>query len=394
MTEAQRLQPLDAVRGFAAVTVVLGHAVLTGAPSDGSATRAVAERTEAAVSVFFVLSAYLLYRPFAGARLERRRVAAGTYGVRRCARVVPAYWFALVLVSVAQGTATFFDAPGIVTYFGFAQLYDADTIAGGLPQAWTLCVEVTFYAFLPLWAWVMARVAFERTHHWLRTELLGIAVLVAASVAYKAVAVTARADGPLPARPDPVLSALPAYLDQLALGMALAVLSVWVGAGGRLPGPVARAVRRPTLLWGAAAALFAAASFAPGLRGALDDGLEPAAYAARHALYAALAVGVVLPAVYGVQRAGGSVTRSLAFVGTVSYGAYVYHFGIVVLLDRAGLGDASPTAALLQRFPVVLALSVLAGAISWYALERPVLTRVRSRRRRGAYPAAAVGPRS
>ncbi len=39
--------------------------------------------------------------------------------------------------------------------FGFLQLYWGAGVNDVIPQAWTLCVEVVFYATLPLWAWLM-----------------------------------------------------------------------------------------------------------------------------------------------------------------------------------------------------------------------------------------------
>ena len=41
-------------------------------------------------------------------------------------------------------------------FYGFAQVYRDSTAGQGLGQAWTLCVEVLFYAFLPLWALLLA----------------------------------------------------------------------------------------------------------------------------------------------------------------------------------------------------------------------------------------------
>ena len=118
------------------------------------------------VAVFFLLSGFLLYRPFAQARFEgRRRPATLLYAQRRALRIVPAYWVALVCVVLLVGrsgesatASPVFTPEGIITYFGFLQIYDSNTLLGGISAAWTLCVEVTFYALLPLWALLIARI--------------------------------------------------------------------------------------------------------------------------------------------------------------------------------------------------------------------------------------------
>ena len=37
-------------------------------------------------------------------------------------------------------------------FYGYLQLYSAKTRTQGIAVAWTLCVEVTFYIVLPIWA--------------------------------------------------------------------------------------------------------------------------------------------------------------------------------------------------------------------------------------------------
>ena len=88
-------------------------------------------------------------------------------------------------------------------------------------QAWTLCVEVTFYAFLPLWAWAMRRLGPAS----LRREGCALLGLAAFSLAWKAAFVWS--GSPDQVVLSPWLHSLPAYLDHFALGMGLAVLVAW-----------------------------------------------------------------------------------------------------------------------------------------------------------------------
>src|SRR5581483_7105654 len=50
----------------------------------------------------------------------------------RVLRLVPAYWLALAVIAAWLGLSGVFTPRGIVTYFGFLQVYDPDTFKGGL----------------------------------------------------------------------------------------------------------------------------------------------------------------------------------------------------------------------------------------------------------------------
>jgi peptidoglycan/LPS O-acetylase OafA/YrhL len=146
--------------------------------------------------------------------------------------------------------------------------------------------------------------------------------------------------------------------------MALAVLSA------HRAGVLARVARRPGAAWLAAAAIYASATVA------LEHTPAVVAYAvwqnlAEHLLFAAFAVAVVLPAVVdapGLPRR--VLTRpALVWLGTISYGIFLWHFQIAERLAHVwlpGIGLAALTAA-------TLVLSVAAGAVSYYAVERPAL---------------------
>src|SRR4051812_8429119 len=87
-----RSAPLDGLRALAALSVLAYHSLLATAGL-GAASGAL----HFGVPVFFVLSGLLLYRPFVAARMDgapppRLR----SYAVRRAARIVPAYWTALL----------------------------------------------------------------------------------------------------------------------------------------------------------------------------------------------------------------------------------------------------------------------------------------------------------
>ena len=117
-------------------------------------------RLDVGVTIFFLVSAFLLYRPFAAARIDgAAEVAPGKYLWRRFVRIMPAYWAALIVITLWLGTGDAFTPSGLRNHFALLQLYGRDTVVDPPIQvAWTLGVELSFYAFLPVYALVMRRV--------------------------------------------------------------------------------------------------------------------------------------------------------------------------------------------------------------------------------------------
>jgi len=147
-----RRRELDGVRAIAALLVLVFHAVGFWARGSGEDAwiRPWVGRLDVGVAVFFLLSGYLLYGLFLGGRI---RISA--YALRRAVRIVPAYWVALTVAAIVLPLHEVWR--NVPLFYGFAQVYDNSTAGQGLGQAWTLCVEVLFYAFLPLWALVLVK---------------------------------------------------------------------------------------------------------------------------------------------------------------------------------------------------------------------------------------------
>jgi peptidoglycan/LPS O-acetylase OafA/YrhL len=341
---------LDALRALAALAIVEFHAV--GIYARGSAPTAWTHdwvaRLDVGVPVFFLLSGFLLYRPFARARALGEEPRIRAYAWRRLLRIFPGYWVALVVAVLALGLSGAL-AP---RYLLLLQSYDRDTVAGGLPQAWTLCIEIAFYAFLPLWAAAVRRLR--------APELPALAALFAVSVAYKLV-VLAAALGPHVGAVDPWIIALPAYWDMFALGMGLAVLST------RRPVP-----GRPPAWWLAAVALFVLCAKSAGLAHPSPAGFTHGQVLVRHYLYAAIALCVLCAGLTGPRPLEVAPLRAL---GRVSYGIYLYHLTVLGLLGKwhlARLEDHVQRYALWSAFAI--AGTLLLAAASWFAVERPALS--------------------
>jgi len=331
---------------------------------------------EAAFAIFFVISGFLLYRPFVRARvLDREPLSSRAYGWRRFLRIVPAFWVALTVVAVVVG-------PGLsgwgeaVRNYGFLQLYYGAGVHDVIPQAWTLCVEVLFYASLPLWAGLMRRLPGHDLESRLRVELIACAALIAGSLAYISVLVYTHAVDQITFAPAAALSSLPAYMDHIGLGMLLAVASVWAEEGrpGRLPRPVELLARFPIAGWVVAAGAVAGGGALLGLHTVYT----PTEYVARHLLNSVVAVAVVIPAVFGDPRQG-LVRRVLGspvlvYLGLISYGFYLYHWAVLRQVYEWDLDGTFHVTSSFAWFGLGLAGALVLGSLSYYLVERPALS--------------------
>ena len=378
---ATRFPLFDSLRAIAAISVLAYHAAASsGILATSSPLKPYAGRLDVGVAVFFLISGFLLYRPFAAARLAGdAQPQTGAYAWRRFLRIVPAYWLALTLIALWLGLPRVLTVHSGPLFYGFAQIYSVPDYARGIGQAWTLCVEMTFYAFLPLWAFAMRRLPARASRRaWLTTELAGLAVLAAGSLAWKVVVLATQDPNSFTAQPW--LMALPNFLDQFALGMGLAVLSVHYQDAERLPRPLALVERAPALPWFLALVAFWAVSTRIGFTGAFAQHLTSARALERHVLYAAVAFFLLLPAIFG-DPARGAVrrilsNRALLYLGLISYGVYLWHGAVFTQLERWGLDDSVHGGAgpFFLWVAVVLAAAAAIATASYYLLERPALS--------------------
>lgn len=379
-----RFPLFDSLRGLAVLAVVVYHVfIFSGALNRRGIGDAVAVLGSLGPILFFALSGFLLYRPWVAARATGKPPPDTLrYGRRRALRILPAYWFALTVLALWPGIAGPFTGDWW-RYYLFLQLYDARTLGLGIPVAWTLCVEVTFYLALPLWAAALRRAG-------LATELWALAGLAAAGAA---VQIAAGRE----AISDTWASSLPGECLWFALGMALAVLSVGrneLGNGWRTR--LDAVARRPLACWAVAAAAYAgivALRAAPGglfgIVRAIDTVQPYPKLVADLALTATMIAAAMVPA---LDIAAGGLPRRvlaaapLALLGVISYGVYLWHLTIAELLilpampthfDARGLGLGADignggTPLLLVA---TLAVTCLVAATSYRFVELPFLRR-------------------
>jgi len=101
--------------------------------------------------------------------------------------------------------------------------------------------------------------------------------------------------------------------------------------------------------------------------------------------YGLMAAFAVLPIAFGFApaRAGGRLLTSwpVAYVGTVSYGLYLWHNQLSEYIADHGFGrgsfESTPVPQLVALVAVVMVAAVAAASVSWFGLERPLQRRSR-----------------
>lgn len=156
------LPELDGLRALAITLVFVYHADILFTAGHRAPLPAGLEFIRAGhtgVSLFFVLSAFLLAQPFLAEAEGGPRVARGRYYARRALRILPLYWLAVVAAVVSS------PVPGANVRAGFAYLFFLNSLPAlaepMLPWSvvwWSLAIEVQFYVVLPLLASRMGRV--------------------------------------------------------------------------------------------------------------------------------------------------------------------------------------------------------------------------------------------
>ena len=368
----------DGLRAIAALSVVALHTAWQSGFTLRSALGAYTSRLDIGVSVFFLISGFLLYRPFAASHLSGRDApSTGRFYVRRLLRIVPAYWLALTFLTYALHVVKLAGWQSVLSHYFFVQIYIPNQIFTGIGPAWSLCTEMSFYLFLPLYAAVVARGRADPARQ-LQRELVGLGVLVAVSYGFRTWAFnqpgcTHACTFANPALTSTMADWLPSYLDLFALGMLLAVASSWFTLTDSEPAWL-RHRALPWASWAAAAVTFIVVSNL-GLNRNVIAIIPPGPDIGRQALYGLFAFFLLLPAVFGDQDRGAirQLLRwwPLASIGVVSYGVYLWHQGWMTQWIRWKAVDVRGSWPAL--FIPVVALAIISATVSYFVVERPIL---------------------
>jgi peptidoglycan/LPS O-acetylase OafA/YrhL len=343
-----RSRRVESLRAIAAIAVLVGHVFGTAhfyRPAEtlgGSYLDRALFGGGYGVYLFFALSGYLLFWPFArrdfggGDRIDLRR-----YARNRALRILPLYYVVVIVVLVVQEDGSTFDRWW--KFLLFAENFSYDTVGKVHGVLWSLVVELHFYILLPFLAAGLAWLARGSR------RAAGAILLALAAASFGVRYLTQDIDD----TPSELWRlSLPATFFFFVSGMSLALLRLsWQERRPRwLRGPLSHSTT-----W-----LLAAVPLWLLVFDRYDRAGDLAA-----ALASMLMVGACVLPLRGGSLVKALEWRPLAILGVASYSLYLWHPPVVRLLHES------------QSFPTLLAISVpvcFAAAIaSYYVIEAPFL---------------------
>lgn len=369
---------VDALRGFAAVSVVVYHLIAhwdwTAFPEGGPL--AWFRAGWMAVDLFFVISGFVIgLAAFSGVEREGAAFRRG-FMRSRLARIVPLHVLTLgvyVLAVEPQLRATPGFWPDFVAHLAFVHnLYFPFSGSMNGPN-WSLAAEMQFYVVMAMAApWLL------RSPPWRFAALF-----VAIAWAWRDLAWHLTIPGPLDAA-YMAQTQLPGMLDEFAVGLLLARF-VRSEAGASAVDRLAHdgrlrwaGVALVALLWWGLFGIFLSHDF--WAEGAM-------AVFFRTGIAGCTALVLLLLCAWPAP-ARLSAWQPLLYLGQVSYGIYLWHVPVLFLLGR--YTHLAPWQALAFALPLVVALA----ALTWHGVEAPWLRMARRPARSEPHPrvaAAAVG---
>jgi peptidoglycan/LPS O-acetylase OafA/YrhL len=370
---SRRLAPLDGIRAFAVLAVLLYHGGVSWATGG-----------LLGVDVFFVLSGFLITSLLCREYLRNGTIALKSFWVRRARRLLPALLVLLLGVAVyayiAAGSIDLSTLRGdalstllYVANWRFTlsnQGYFAQAAAPSpLLHMWSLGVEEQYYLVWPL-------IALFVFHRWGSRGLAWTAGVGAVASSMLTV----------------VLYHSGASIDRLYYGTDTRAQALLVGS---FLGAISA-----TRTWQVLPAQWAKGRVAPvgrigGLIGAayllwawhVYDGQASFLYNGGF-LVVAVATGAVIttvttwPASVLARVCSFSV---LIFIGRISYGLYLYHWPLFLVIDRAHTGLVGAPLLLVR-----LVVTFAAATVSFRFIEEPIRTRQFFRRPHGVMVAGGV----
>lgn len=378
---APRFAVLDTLRAVGALAVLTTHvAFYSGDYARHGTLGAVLARLDVGVAIFFVLSGFLLARPYlARAALHLAAPPLGSYYLKRFLRIYPIYAVAVGLALVLLPDNRGLGLRDWLVTLGLANTFVDPLPPEGLTQMWTLGVEVSFYLVLPL---LMLAATGRRG--------LRVRRVVAVLLAMIAVTLWWQLDGAGRAgrvTDAPPLQWLPAYLVWFGVGIALALAHVLhvTGHRSRVVASVLSAGRQPGACWTVAGALLLVAATPLAGPTALVAA-SPAESLTKNLLYAGIGGLVVLTGVVadpGGRFASVFGARIPRRLGLISYSLFALHLVILGLLAPA-LGFPLFGGHGLLLWVLTVLTSLVAAELAYRFVELPGIGLKRRLKRSGA----------
>jgi peptidoglycan/LPS O-acetylase OafA/YrhL len=394
-SSGSRLDGIEGLRALAAISVLLDHAwghAQNGHPHYGAVGAWLDVAFPQGLTLFFALSGFLLYRPFAAAILDRRQSpSVRAYFWNRALRIVPGYWVIFILVALVFGAAVtqasnspfpptgyLWGHPGlIVANLAFVQNYFPSGILTGISPAWSLAAEIIFYILLPVLATSAMWIAQKRgsaSRAWI-AMWPAFALLVIGAIGNKW-AESAGSSFPLQWGPHEQAVLWRSFLtnaDLFAPGAAAAVVLLAIDRGA-----FARFHRVMRLTFGTSSAIVCVLAVIVFYKGLGGHHLSGPAYAL--AMSVASALLILYVTVPSTKKASAPlwVFRSswATYVGTISYSVYLWHYPVITWLHAHGLLLSGRIGFLVDLAFIGLVTGVL-STLTYRFVEQPAMAKKR-----------------
>jgi peptidoglycan/LPS O-acetylase OafA/YrhL len=381
---------MDGLRGIAAVTVVMVHATHILAPGVqySTATSAILALASQGLTLFFALSGFLLFRPFALAIIGSRPFPnIKRFFGNRALRIYPAYIVILLAVGLVMGAA-YVSAMGpsdglIQESERVGRLTNPLLLAlnatmlgslfppamqTGLSVSWTLTVELIFYVAMPLLA-LGALVLSRRTRRSVAAAFLPAVVVLVLGLLGK-VALTATLESKSVAESTLLqwgdnwtavfARSFLVHSDLFAFGMVAAVIVALCQT------------ERVSLRWIQKARWIGLLAGSIILIGTNDTAFANTGWAGA---FAAVILFVAAPTLRGSASPLAHVLQMLPFrfVGVVSYSLYLWHLPVIWTLYKTELRFGLTELGFWLNLVLVLAIGLALSTLTYEFIEKQAL---------------------
>lgn len=380
-----RFSELDALRGLAAVSILILHAYQNSRTLDRYVDRPATSgyvygdhyvvrnfiiNLDYGLGVFFALSGFVVFLPFAKAIIEgRRHMGAREFMTRRVFRIMPLYIFAIVVVWNSRYSGADGQIGDLIRHLTFTQIYNNDQIFYTIGPAWSLAVEMHYYVLTALLILTLTPLGRGLRSRRMRIALVAAipAVFAVSSIGYKLWAYYVEhltLDNQLGHHSYTVFYSALARGDGFAFGMLLAVIFVAVRD------------RRPSGPWMARA--LTALAVVPFLgmvavRG--DRPSDPAFVALFYYSWIGLGTTLIMAAIVFSKSEWFSMrllrARWLQFLGVVSYSLYIWHEPLMRSLQKHNVLVFDQTATWPLATAALLMSCLFLAWASYHLIEVP-----------------------
>ena len=369
-TKGRTYPAIDALRGFAAVTVVIYHVIAhfewKSFPSIPYVTTWL-KRGWMAVDMFFVISGFVIALSALNLLERNRSQYMREFCQRRLARIVPLHYLTCLAFTLFIAPALMFEPDFLfnaLSHLSFTHNWHYKTMGAIDGPNWSLGVEMQFYLLILLTAPLFCRM----------NPVITLAVCIGTTWIWRG-GVFALTQGQVWSGVNMTwfgISQVPGALDEFGFGIMLATI-----LHGDSDGKIHALLHKTRFLWPlAATGVFALAMH---FLSATPEFWQDWKMVVFWKTFLATGFFLVLVSACAIQdRWILWLLTPLRYLGTISFGIYLWHSLVLMSLRPLLLGDPA------RGCNWVLGLSIFLGALSWHLFEKPMMDRLNSRKKKSS----------